>query len=122
MELTKDELDLVVVSQVRSLRSTHEQPTSHSSHHSSVHTVTRGRSEYFLHGVKLCRKAFLFLHCMSRSRYEKLVSHYEDMGLCTRVHGNSKRMPYNACSQEEISRLTSFVTNYARAHGMPLPG
>ena len=122
MELTKDELDLVVMSQIRSLRSNAEQPTSRSSHHSSVHSITRGRSEYYLHRVKICHKVFLFLHCMSRSRYERLVNHYEDMGLCTRVHGNSKRLPYNACSQEEIARLISFVTNFARAHGMPLSG
>ena len=122
MELTKDELDLVVMSQIRSLRSNPEQLTSRSSHHSSVHSITRGRSEYYLHGVRICRKVFLFLHCMSRSRYERLVNHYEDMGLCTRVHGNSKRLPYNTCSQEEIARLISFVTNFARAHGMPLPG
>ena len=44
------------------------------------------------------------------------------MGLCTRVHGNSKRLPYNYCSKEEIAHLISFFTNYARAHGMPLPG
>ena len=105
MELTKDELDLVVMSQIRSLRSNPEQPTARSSHHSSVHSITRGRSEYYLHGVRICRKVFLFLHCMSRSRYERLMNHYEDMELCTRVHGNSKRLPYNACSQEEIARF-----------------
>ena len=85
-------------------------------------TITRGLSEYYLHGMKICRKVFLFIHGMSRSRYQRLVNHYEDMGLCTRIHGNIKRMPYNACSQEEIAGLISFVTNYARAHGMPLPG
>ena len=39
MELTKDELDLVVMSQIRSLRSNPDQPTSRSSHHSSVHST-----------------------------------------------------------------------------------
>ena len=122
LELTKDELDLVVMAQIRSLRSIHEQPTSRTSHHSSEHAVTRSRSEYYLHGVRICRKTFLFIHCMSGSRYERLVSHYKETGLCTRLHGNSKCLPHNACSHEAISRLTSFVTNYARAHGMPLPG
>ena len=58
LELTKDELDLVVMAQIRSLRSTHEQPTYRTSHHSSDHAVTHGRSEYYLHGVRICRKAF----------------------------------------------------------------
>ena len=33
-----------------------------------------------------------------------------------------KRLPKNALSFEDVSRLTTFVTNYARAHGLPLPG
>ena len=39
-----------------------------------------------------------------------------------RIHGNTKRLPTNCLPKDDIEYLTKFITNYARAHGMPLPG
>ena len=38
------------------------------------------------------------------------------------IHGNTKRLPTNALSLEDSVNVTTFITNYARAHAMPLPG
>ena len=48
--------------------------------------------------------------------------HYKQAGLCTRTHGNSKRAPSNAIPYDDVRHLTTYITNFAKAHGMPLPG
>ena len=120
MELSKDELDLVVLAQIRAHRKTSDQETLRSSHHATKED--KSRSQFFISGVRICLTTFLFIHCMSRFRYEGLVHHFEEHGVCTRQHGNMKRLPGNATPQEDITRLTTFIKNYARAHAMPLPG
>ena len=82
----------------------------------------RSRSEFFFHGTQVCISTYLYLHTISRTHYENLVSHYTDFGLCLRIHGNSKRLPANTFPLEATTHLTTFVKNYARAHGLPLPG
>lgn len=40
----------------------------------------------------------------------------------TRIHGNTKRLPYNTFSIEEISYAIRFITNYAQTNAILLPG
>ena len=74
----------------------------------------------------VCRYAliptYLYLHCLSRKRYQNLLQHYQQHGLCPRMHGNTKRLPANSLPKEDIDYLITFITNYASAHGVPLPG
>ena len=120
LELSRDELDLVILAQIRASRS---MPDSHPTLRKSHHTKTTNRSmtEYYIHGLQICRKT-MFLHCLSHKRLENLIQHFDQIGLSTRTHGNMKRLPKNTLSFEDTNRLTTFVTNYARAHGLPLPG
>ena len=37
-------------------------------------------------------------------------------------HGNSGRLPKHTCSIEQVQEVKSFIVNYARAHGLPVPG
>ena len=116
LDLTKSELDLVILSQIHSLQSTTQQ-------HQSEHSVrSKPRSSYYIHGVQVCLSTYLYLHCVSRKRYQNLVQHYQQHGLCPRIHGNTKRLPVNSLPKDDTEYLTTFITNYARAHGMPLPG
>lgn len=108
-ELTRDELDLVILSHI-------------SAHRTRSDETFRGRSEFFHHGKQVCTTTYLYLHGISRTRYTRLVEHYQDFGLCPRIHGNSKRLPSNALPFESTNHLTMFIKNYARAHGLPLPG
>ena len=74
--------------------------------------------KYYIHGVQVW-KIFMFLHCISHKRLAQLNN---EIGLGTRTHGNVKRLPKNTLYFEDTNRLTMFVTNYAQAHGLPLPG
>ena len=79
-------------------------------------------THYNIHGVHVCRKTFMFLHWIGHTKLENLIQHFDKVGLSTRTHGNVKRLPKSALPFEDTNRLTTFVTNYARAHGLPLPG
>ena len=114
-------LDLVVLSCIQSHLSLPDQATQRSSHHDTS-VDSQKRSKYFFHGVRVCRDTFLFVHALSHSRYERLVQHYKHVGLSSRMHGNKGRVPPNTLHFDEVTQLTTFIVNYARAHGMPLPG
>lgn len=120
LELLSDELDLVVLAQIRAHRSTAFQPTVRMTHHKG--SAFRSVSSYYIHGVPVCKKVFLFLHCMSHKRLDNLVQQYEKAGVATRVHGNTKRLPANSVGTDAVAKVTTFITNFARAHALPLPG
>ena len=62
------------------------------------------------------------LYILSHSHYERLVQHYKHVGLSSLLHGNKGRVPPNTVHFDDVTQLTTFIVNYARAHGMPLPG
>ena len=72
--------------------------------------------------VFVCVEQPFCFSTISCFRYDSIVSHYKQTGLCTRIHGNSKRTPVNAIPYEGVHHLVSFIKNFAKAHGMPLPG
>ena len=73
---------------------------------------------FYIHGVQICFDTYLYLHCVSRKRYQNLVQHYKTHGLSPRIHGNAKRLPVNSFPKDDVQ----YLTNYAGAHAMPLPG
>ena len=62
------------------------------------------------------------LHSVSYKRFENLLSHYVKHGVELRVHGNSKRLPANTTSREDVHQAITFIDNIAEVHGVPLPG
>ena len=62
---------------------------------------------------------FLFL---GRIRFKALKDHYVACGLQTRVHGNTKRLPYNTLTFREKENVLKFIRSYARANAILLPG
>ena len=115
-ELSHNELDLVVMTQIHSLRT-----VEHEACQGKTSTF-RPSCSYFIHGVKICQATFLFLHRISRNRYPRIVSLYDTEGLVSSVHGNTGRLPKNTCTLEQVGAVKTFVENYARAHGLPVPG
>ena len=113
LDLTRNELDLIILSQIHSHQSIGD--VGSASHHAT-------RSTFYIHGLQLCLTTYLYVHCISRKCYQNLVKHYHEHGLSPRVHGNTKCLPANSLSTEDRDYLKTFVTNYARAHGIPLPG
>ena len=121
MELTKDELDLIVLSNIRAHQALEGQVTLRSSHHEISGQSEILRCQYYIHGIRICRKMFLFLHYMSHFRYDNLVRHFKQRGLCTLTHGNFKRTPVNTIPFEEVSQVTSFISNFAEGRSWYAP-
>ena len=117
LELSKNELDLVILSQINSHQCLTKVPAI-----LPLSPQSRSRSTFYFHGLQVCFNTYLYLHCLSHKRYQNLLQHYQQHGLCPRMHGNTKRLPANSLPKEDIDYLITFITNYAPAHGVPLPG
>ena len=115
-ELSHNELDLVVMSQVHYLRTVEHLAAPFSA------ACFRPISTYYIHGIKICQSTFLFLHRISRNRYLRVVALYNEEGLVPSVHGNKGRLPTNTLSFELVEAVKTYIENYARAHGLPVPG
>ena len=117
-ELSHNELDLVVMSQVHYLRTTEDQVVERSTSSDSFRPV----SAYYFQGVRICQATFLFLHHISRNRYLRITELYTKEGLTVSEHGNSGKLPKHSCTFEQVEEVKRFIENYARAHGLPVPG
>ena len=73
-------------------------------------------------GQKVCRKTFVFIHTISEKRLKNLKSSLARNGLSPRTHGNTRRLPANTISYADTQRVVQFVTTYAEAHAILLPG
>ena len=79
LELSRDELDIVILAQLRACRTVQNQP--HSTHHERI--TDRCVTKYCAHGIQVCRQTFMFLHSMGHKRLENLIKHYKEVGLCS---------------------------------------
>ena len=77
---------------------------------------------FWHYGQKVCRKTFVFLHTISEKRLKNLKASLARNGLCPRTHGNTRRLPANTISYADTQRVVQFVTTYAEAHAILLPG
>ena len=82
----------------------------------------RTRMTFFFHGKRICKEAFLFLHCISRTKFRSLVKHYKKNGLTLRSHGNKKRLPSSTFSAETVENVVKFILNIAEDQALLLPG
>lgn len=110
IDLTRGELDLVVLAQIRAHRTDDKQPTLHTSHHTTG--GFRSQSLFFIKGVQVCCTTFLFLHCMLKVRYNNLVRHFEQHGMSAQQRGNLKCLPANDFIHEDTTLAITFI----RAH------
>ena len=107
VELTHDELDLVVLGQVMSGCFTGET--------SSHRGQERGKSYTIFHhqGSKICQKTFLFLHGIGYGRFKAIKASYLTRGVAARVHGNKGRSTKLRLSLKEIQDVVQYIMNYA---------
>ncbi len=110
-EMTKDELDLVILAHLESNRRSVE-----------GHADSRFSITYYFHGYKVCKCMYLFVHCVGPKRYKNLISHFSVNGLVPRTHGNVKRLPANTLPFDVTEDICQFIKNCAEVHGLPLPG
>ena len=99
LQLSKEELDLIVLSHLQC-------------HLRRKEVGGRKRKRYvcnfFFSGQQICKTTYLFLHAVGRERYANLCEHYKLYGLTLRVHGNKGRLPKNTCTFEAEFDLRSF--------------
>ena len=117
-ELSSAELDLVILGIIHSSLNCSE--TSISGRVEKTRQSTRMSFSY--HGKRICKKTFLFLHCLQYFRFHSLIKHYKKNGLTLQTHGNAKRLPSSASSIETVERVVKFIKNVAEEQALLLPG
>ena len=79
-------------------------------------------SHYLFGSQRVCHRTHQFLLGVDKDRLQAIKANYMENGLTTRIHGNTKRLPHNVTSYEEIQRIVKFITNYAGDQAILLPG
>ena len=110
-EMSKEELDLVILSHLEASRRCFEDE-------GGSHTCIN----YWFHGYKVCRATYLFLYDMGLKRFKNLIAHFNQQGLVSRIHGNTKWLPPNTVPFSTTRTIVQFITNFANVHALPLPG
>ena len=107
LELTHDELDLVVMGQVMAGCFSGETSAHRGQERGKTYTV------FHHNGTRICKKTFLFLHCMSDMRFKSIKASYLANGVVPRVHGNKGKSRKVGLSLKEIQDIVQFIMNYA---------
>ena len=77
---------------------------------------------FFFHGKRICKEEFLFLHCISRTKFCSLVKHYKKNGLTLLSHRKKKQLPSSTFSAESVDNVVKFIFNVAEDQALLLPG
>ena len=121
-ELTKVELDMVLLGQLSAFTFSGEQTQRSTTY---GHPSAGRQHSYcnFTHkGMRVCRKTFLFLHAVSERRLKNLKASLLKSGLSPRVHGNTRTLPANTTSFADTQKVVHFLQTYAEGHAILLPG
>ena len=89
--------------------------------HKSKHRE-RIYSSYLFGGQRVCRRTYQFLLGVGKDRLQAIKASYMKDGITTRTHGNTKKLPHNALTFEDITRIVKFLSNYAKEQAILLPG
>lgn len=101
MEMSREEMDIVILaklscgmhlSQLTSCSKKKEQTVRNSQ-----------RTDFFHHGMKICRATFKYIHNIGQDKLNALIKHYKQHGITPRRHGNLKRQPPTALKRKTTS-------------------
>ena len=116
-ELSRSELDLVVMGQLLALTNSGDM-TQAKKH---IPKERQRSFTYFKHGGHtICIKTFCFLHTIGQSKFKAIKASFESNGLVPRQHRHHK--PRHALHLADIQYVVTFITNYAEDHAILLPG
>ena len=113
LELSHAELDLVILANLQAF---------------TVAAVTGGKRKrtpaysFLYQSHPICKEMFLHMYGISKSRFQRLLEHYQNHGISVRVHGNSKRLPHNTLPQAIAEDVKNFLSNYAEENAVLLQG
>ena len=115
-QLTRDQLDIVVMGQLMALcqRDTDTQKTK-------ANNVAQQRTytQYLFWGHRICQTTFLFLHTISVTRFDAIKHTWLQNGVCPHVH--SSNQPHNTTRLSNVQHVVQFILQYAD-HAILLPG
>lgn len=112
-ELTSEELDLVIMGELRALTLKRE-------HTWRATERVRTVSKFQFGGQPVCIKTFCFLHAVSRWKFNAIKSSWLQNGL--RPRQRKKSSPHNVTRLSDIRLLMRFLLQYAEDHAILLPG
>ena len=107
----KSELDMSVMATLRAVRENDSEGLS-----------SRTPIKYQFGGKRVCRATFMFIYTLSKKHLENLIKYYNDEGLCTRIHKNTKKRPHNQTDHKNVQKIKGFIEKFVDNHAMPLPG
>jgi len=91
LELSKDELDLVVMSQLMAHRCSGEKTKK-----DKTKDRQRSSQKYFFRGQRVCRQTFCFIHGIERKKLQAIGQSLNENGIKPRVHGLYKKKPVHS--------------------------
>ena len=137
--LSRDSLDMAIIAQISAFIAQDDVVGPSHRHLPSPRHSTR--VAFFHSGKKICQATFLALHgigkhycdvisfcetdlctLLGRGRYNTLKAHYLAKGLQQRVHGNTKRLPYNTIKVQDTENALKFIRSFAQSNAILLPG
>ena len=120
--MTRTELDMTVMGQLSAFLNCSENTANSEIHRHATEARKRPYQVFWHRGQRVCRNTFLFLHTISKKRLRNLKAAFLEHGLAPRMHGNIKRLPANTLSLADTQRIAQFLTSYAEANAILLPG
>ena len=110
-------LDLVTLGAIQCSLNCHETSTSGTTEKNRQYT----RMGYYYQVQRLYMRTFLFLHCLHRNHFYRLVKHQKN-GLSLQVHWNKNRLSSSTSSAETVEQVVKFILNTAEEQALLLPG
>ncbi|KAJ8316733.1 hypothetical protein KUTeg_005679 [Tegillarca granosa] len=117
-ELDRDELDLVLKTELFSHRNKKSLKRSRDQYKSRE----RIHQEYYFNGHQVCRATFLFVHGIGKKRLEAVTKSLDTVGLQPRIHRNKGKAPKHALTLQQVQQVRQFLRQYAFQYGVSLPG
>ena len=118
--LTDKELDIALLSKLAC--GIHLDPLTRRSRKLQQTERKASRTDYLLHGHRICRKFFLYIHNIGLGKLTSLIKHYKENGVKERIHKSKKRLPHNALMYQDTRKVVDYIVNYAEANAIELPG
>ena len=122
VQLSKEEKDILLMGQIMAMSNTSLLTKHSTNHRHTEHERKRSRAAYFHQGKRVCLRTFLFLHHTKKDQFLNIKASCSENGIAPRVHGNTRRLPVLALTFDDVSRIVSFIRNYAEDHAVLLPG
>lgn len=115
--LTHDELDLVVMGQLRAL--TQNDDTTQKTRATNV-TRERSSTQFRFGGHRVCINTFCFLHSMSQKRLKNIKASWLKNGVAPRTR--ARHVPHNTTKLSDVEHVVRFILGYAEDNAILLPG